>query len=76
MAKILVFNEIDPAIGMILETVPPGTPGRAQGTYGTCNECGRVMHRWREDAAIRSAQEHVDAHVPQVVGIDPYSVIR
>ncbi len=64
MSKIVVFNREDPCIGVILETVQPGTPGRARGTYGTCTECGKPIHRWDEDRAVRDAQEHVDAHMP------------
>jgi len=62
MAKLVVRHEVDPGIGMVLEEVAPGTPGRAQGTYGACTECGHVIHRWDRDRAIETAQEHVDRH--------------
>lgn len=75
MAKIVVQHDVDPAIGMILEEVPPGTPGRAQGCHGTCTECGWPMHRWDRDRAIQDAKQHVDSHEPVVAGVDPSSVI-
>jgi hypothetical protein len=76
MAVTVVFNEADPCIGITLEEVPPGTPGRAQGTHGTCTECGWPMHRWDRDKAIRDAQAHVDGHAPVLIGGDTDSLIR
>ena len=76
MAKIVVFNEVDPCIGVTLEEVPPGTPGRAHGTYGTCTACGRVTHRWERDNAIRDAQRHVDEHEPVLIGGDRDALVR
>lgn len=76
MAKLVVFNEVDPGIGITLETVEPGTPGRAQGTHGTCTECGWPMHRWDRDRAIADAQAHVDAHEPVLIGGDTDALVR
>lgn len=74
MAKIIVQHDVDPAIGVILEEVPPGT-GRAEGTYGTCTECPHTIHRWERDNAILAAKRHVDSHEAQVRGVDPSSVV-
>lgn len=76
MARFVVFNQVDPCIGIELVTVPEGTPGKARGTYGTCTECGWPMHRWDEQRAIRDAQAHVDAHEPVLIGGDTDSLIR
>jgi hypothetical protein len=76
MAKIVIFNEVDPAIGITLEEVGPGVPGRARGTYGTCTECGWPMHRWDRDEAIRAAQRHVDSHDPVMIGGDLDALVR
>lgn len=76
MAKLVIMHDEDPAIGIVLTVVEPGTPGKAMGTYGTCTECGWPMHRWDHEEAIRAARRHVDAHVPSVIGIDPSSVVR
>lgn len=62
MAKIVVQNDTDPSIGIVMEYVAPGTPGRGQGWHGTCTECGWPMHRWVELDAIQGAQAHVDRH--------------
>jgi hypothetical protein len=70
MAKVVVQNDTDPGIAVVLETVPEGTPGRAQGTYGSCTQCGRPFHQWREDSAITVAKEHVDEHEPVLIGGD------
>ncbi len=75
MAKIVVEHETDPAIGIVLTEVAPGTPGRAQGTYGTCTECGWPLHRWQRDRAIEDARRHVDGHEAWVRGVDPSSVV-
>jgi hypothetical protein len=61
MAKLVVHHDEDPDIGVVLEYVPPGT-GRARGWHGECTECGRKIHRWRQDDAVLSAQTHVDRH--------------
>lgn len=74
--RIGVFNEIDPAIGITFEYTPPGTPGRAQGWYGSCTECPAVLHFWRAESAFERGQQHVDRHAPVVIGIDPSSVVR
>lgn len=64
MAKVVVFNQDDPCIGIILEEVPEGTPGRAQGVHGRCTECWNPMHWWHMERALPAAQAHVDAHQP------------
>jgi hypothetical protein len=76
MAKLVVQHDEDPAIAIVLETVPEGTPGRAHGTYGTCTQCGWPMHRWSEEHAVLAAERHVDSHEALVSGIDPSSVVR
>lgn len=68
MAKLVVQHEEDPAIGIVLEEVLPGTPGRARGWHGTCTECGWPVHRWDGADAIGSAQQHVDSHEAVVIG--------
>jgi hypothetical protein len=62
VAKIVVQHDEDPSIGIVLEVVPEGTPGRAHGCYGKCTECGWPMHRWNQADAIKSAENHVDRH--------------
>lgn len=76
MAKIVIHNQVDPAIGITLEYVKPDDPDRPQGWHGKCTECGRNMHRWDQDRAMASAQRHVDRHTPQADGIDQSSVVR
>lgn len=62
MAKIVIQHDEDPAIGMVLEELAEGAPGRARGVYGTCTECPEVLHRWTRGLAILAAQKHVDSH--------------
>jgi hypothetical protein len=62
MAKLIVQHDEDPGIAIVLEYVPPGTPGRPQGWHGTCTQCGRPMHRWDGEVAIAGARVHVDSH--------------
>lgn len=76
MAKIVIYNEADPCIGITLEEVEPGTPGRARGTHGTCTECGKPMHWWDQNEAIRAAQAHVDGHTPVMLGGDLDALVR
>lgn len=76
MAKLVVFNEVDPGIGMVLEEVYPDTPGRAQGWYGRCTACPRTMHRWHQDKALEAAQRHVDSHEPVLIGGDTDALVR
>lgn len=76
MAKLVVHNATDPGIGMTLEEVLPGDPGRAQGWYGRCTACPRTMHRWHRDRAIRAAQRHVDNHQPEMIGGDTDALVR
>jgi len=68
MAKVVVQHDVDESIGIVLEEVAPGTPGRAQGWHGTCTECGWTLHYWREDNAVKGARRHVDGHVAVVAG--------
>lgn len=62
MAKLLVQHDEDPGIAIVLEYVAPGTPGRPQGWFGTCTQCGKKTHWWHQDRAITAAQAHVDGH--------------
>lgn len=76
MAKIVVQNDVDPGIAVVLETVAEGTPGRAQGTYGSCTKCGRPVHFWNESLALRTAKAHVDRHEPELIGGDTDALVR
>ena len=76
MAKVVVQNDTDPGIAVVLETVPEGTPGRAQGTYGKCTQCGWPIHQWREDSAITVAKEHVDEHPAVLIGGDTDALVQ
>lgn len=76
MAKIVIFNEVDPAIGITLEEVPPGTPGKAHGVHGSCTECGKPMYWWTEEKAIKAAKAHVDSHEPVMIGGDRDALVR
>lgn len=60
--KLVVFKDAEPEIGITLEYVAPGTPGKAQGWRGACTECGTPVHYWTEAKAFIGAQEHVDKH--------------
>lgn len=64
MAKLLSVQEDDPGVAVTMAWTPPGTPGRAQGWYGSCTECGPdwSAHRWTEVAALETAQRHIDMH--------------
>jgi hypothetical protein len=75
MAKLVVRHDVDPAIGVVLTEVLPGTAGVAQGWYGACTECGWRLHRWMQGLAVEDAQAHVDRHDAVVIGIDPSSVV-
>jgi hypothetical protein len=61
-AKLVIFNDADPNIGMTLEYTAPGTPGRARGWHGSCTQCGKPVHYWREEDAFERGQAHVDSH--------------
>ena len=76
MAKTLIVHDTDPRIGMLMETVPAGTPGRARGTHGTCTDCGYTIHRWDKLIALADAQRHVDGHEAVEVGGDLDSLVR
>jgi len=62
MAKLMTVSEQDPTIAVILEYVPPGTPGLPQGWRGRCTDCGPAwsMHRWNQDRALAGAAHHID----------------
>jgi hypothetical protein len=76
MAKIVVHHDVDPGIGITLEEVLPGTPGRARGWHGTCTECGHPMHWWHQDSAIRGAKRHVDGPPAVLSGGDTDALVR
>jgi hypothetical protein len=61
-AKLVVFNDREPDIGITMEYVPPGTPGKAMGWHGVCTECGKPVHFWNQARAFAAGQEHVDQH--------------
>lgn len=60
---LVVFNNLEPEIGIVFEQVPEGTPGQAHGWRGSCTQCGKPMHFWKQDKAIEDGQQHVDGHV-------------
>ena len=60
-ARLVIFKDSEPEIGIILEYTPPGT-GKARGWYGACTQCGKKVHYWNEERAFLIAQEHVDSH--------------
>lgn len=72
--KIVVHNPVDPGIGIVLEEL--GGEKGPYGFYGTCTQCGRPMFRWNEQAAIVSAQRHVDSHEPELIGGDTDALVR
>ena len=76
MAKIVVHHDVDPGIGITLEEVLEGTPGRARGWHGKCTECGWPLHRWHQKDAIAGAQRHVDGHTPVLIGGDTDALVR
>lgn len=55
MAKIVVYNDEDPAIGIVLIQ-------RSSGWRGECTECGCPIFRRDRDKAVAGAQAHVDSH--------------
>ena len=75
MEKIVVFNEVDPCIGITLyEGIPESSA--APGFHGACTQCGWPMHKWDRRKAIDAAQAHVDRHSPAVVGGDHDALVR
>jgi hypothetical protein len=62
VAKHIVQHSVDPGIAIVLTETLPGVPGVARGFHGRCTECGKTMHRWDKDRAVRGAQRHVDSH--------------
>ena len=60
--KLVVFKDEDPAIAIVFEWVPEGTPGMAHGWRGPCNQCGKPMHFWKQADAFERGQDHVDSH--------------
>lgn len=75
MAEIVIFNRIDPCIGITLREGIEGGPA-APGWHGSCTECGWPMHRWNREKAIEGAQAHVDAHSPVLIGGDTDALVR
>lgn len=73
VTQIVIFNAIDPCIGI---TLVEGEAGRPPGFKGTCTECGWPMHRWNREDAVARAQRHVDAHTPQLIGGDTDALVR
>lgn len=71
MANGVVFNQVDPCIGINLTD-----EGEAEGVTGTCTECGKPMHWWTWEKAYERGQAHVDAHAPVLIGGDTDSLIR
>lgn len=74
--KLVIFNDVDPGIGMTLEHTAPGTAGRAQGWHGTCTACGKPVHYWTEEKAFEAGQRHVDGHEPVLIGGDTDALVR
>jgi hypothetical protein len=63
MAKLVIQHATDPGIAVIFEEVlEGGDDHRAQGFHGECTECGKKMHRWLMEGAVRSGQQHVRTH--------------
>lgn len=58
----MAVSETDPTIAVLLEHVPEGAPGRAQGWHGRCTDCGPAwtMHRWHTERALLDAAHHID----------------
>lgn len=76
MAKRVVFNEVDPGIGITLSEWLPANGSAPRGWRGSCTECGKTIHRWDEEKAVRSAQAHVDSHEPVLIGGDTDALVR
>lgn len=76
MAKTVIHHDTDPQIAIVLVTVPPGTPGQAQGTRGVCTECGWPLHRWDFRRAVQDARVHVDMHEAVMIGGDTDALVR
>jgi hypothetical protein len=76
MACTTVFNRADPCIAIVLVGTGPGHPVRARGWYGSCTQCGKPVHRWNRDQAVVSAQRHVDAHEPVLLGGDTDALVK
>ena len=66
MAKRVVYNELEPEIGVVLAEIfsPNGSP---LGWAGPCTQCGRTIHAWREEVAAERAQRHVDRYTAPAV---------
>lgn len=73
--QIVIFNSVDPCIGIILREGLPNAP-HAPGFHGSCTQCGWPMHKWDRQKAIEAAQRHVDWHDPVVAGGDRDALIR
>lgn len=73
VTQIVIFNAVDPCIGI---TLIEGEEGKPPGFRGACTECGHVVHRWARDKAVADAQRHVDAHEPVLIGGDTDALVR
>lgn len=74
--KLVIFNDADPGIAVTLTCVPQGAPGVARGWHGECTQCGKPVHYWTEEKALKHAQEHVDGHEPELLGGDRDALVR
>lgn len=68
MAKIVIFNQVDPAIGITLNRVEE--PPNVGDFWGTCTECPFAGQWSTERLAVERAQRHVDGHDPVMIGGD------
>lgn len=73
--KLTVFNDLDPGIAVVLQYTPGG-PGTPLGWHGMCTHCGKPVHYWTEEKALKHAQEHVDGHEPVLPGGDRDALVR
>ncbi len=69
--ELTIVHRTDPAIGIILRDL-----GLGEGWHGTCTECPEPVTRADRGGAVLAARAHVDLHDAQVIGIDPYCVVR
>lgn len=70
MAQLVVFNQVDPCIGITFRT------GNFRGYAGECTGCGKPVHYWTEERAFELGQAHVDSHEPVLIGGDTDALIR
>lgn len=58
--KLVVFKDAEPEIGITFTWTPGGTPGKPLGWTGSCTQCGKPMHFWKQESAVEHGQAHVD----------------